>query len=298
MSGVASSARLLEVASVDVLHWFRSPHPLLIRGERGTGKSVLARRVHAESGRAGDLVTLPMSHLPEAQQVVVMTGATRGAYPGLDRERKGAFARAHRGTLLLDELGLASLEAQGTLLPILDTGRLTPLAANCELVVDVRVIGATNADLEWQVERGTFLQDLLDRFGYFQINLLALRDRRGDILPSVASHLEAASATFGRAAPALSPSLKRALLKAPWRGNLRQVQNVARYLAVNAGATASVGDLPRQFLAECGLEDGGPEPLSERARRVLADCLGNKAEAARHLRISRGHLYRVLKQER
>lgn len=277
--------------------WATLGYPLLFRGERGTGKTEFASRIHAASGRPGRFVDASMAHISRGLEVAELLGHCRGAFTTAIADREGLFARAHRGTLLLDELGRASLEAQGAMLGFLDHGRVTPVGGSRELVLETRVIAATNADLEALVSAGTFLADLLDRFGYYVITLAPLRECRGEILPLGARFLDRECAAIGRSdAPRLSPAVQRVMLKAPWPGNVRDLLKVAQYLAGNAGELAELGDLPAGFLATIGLAGGSQvEPLAVRARRAVEDCGGNKSEAARQLGVSRGHLHRVLK---
>jgi len=272
-------------------------YPLLLRGERGTGKTEFASRVHAASGRPGRFVDASMAHTVRGLEVAELLGHCRGAFTSAIADREGAFERAHRGTLLLDELGRASLEAQGAMLGFLDHGRVTRVGGLCELVLDVRVIGATNADLETMVAAGTFLADLVDRFGYYVITLPPLRERRGEILPLAAELLDRECMAIGRSVPPrLAPAVLRAMLKAPWRGNVRDLVKLSQYLAGNAGDAAGLDDLPADFLASIGMTGGNQaEPLAVRARRAVEDCGGNKSEAARRLGVSRAHLHRVLK---
>lgn len=289
-------------ADVDLLkgpwvRWAALRYPVLIRGERGTGKSMLAERLHRASGRSGALVSRSLAAIPKGLEVAELLGHCKGAFTTAVADRDGVLTQSNRGTAFLDELGRATVEAQATLLGFLDRGRLTPVGGARELVLDVRLIAATNADLEAMVTAGNFLADLLDRFGYYVIVTKPLRERRGEILPLARQFLETESAAVGRpTSPILSAPVQRLLLKAPWPGNVRDLVKLCEYLVGNAGDNAGVEDLPPGFLATVGVTaEPTAEPLASRARRVLAECGGNKTEAARRLGKSRGHFYRILK---
>lgn len=277
--------------------WARLPYPILIRGERGTGKTRLAARMHFLSERRGILVDGSFAHMAEGRAVADLLGHRKGSYTGAYCDRAGLIERADRGTLFLDELGRASLEAQTTMLGFLDHRQITRLGASEEKRLDVRLIAATNAELEGMVSTGAFLADLLDRLGDYRITLAPLRERRGQILPLAHEFLKREAVLIGRAAPPLlAPGLRRALLKAPWPGNIRELVKVCEYLVGNASDEADVQDLPPRFLATLGLTASlSSEPLGVRAQRAIQECGGNKAEAARVVGISRAHLYRVLR---
>ena len=280
-------------------HWASLQYPILVCGERGTGKTELAARLHKASGRSGPFVTGSLAQVPKGMEVPELLGHSRGAFTSAVADRKGLFERAHGGTAFLDELGRASPEAQSALLGFLDHGRLTRVGGVRELILDVRLIAATNADLEAMVTEGTFLADLLDRFGYYVITLKPIRERREQILPLARSLLERESRAVGRdSSPLLSAEVQRLMVRAPWPGNLRDLVKLCEYLAGTAGDEVGVASLPPRFLATLGIETDAPEePLAVRARRMLDVCGGNKTEAARRLRTSRQHLHRVLKGE-
>lgn len=160
------------------VRWAQLRYPILIRGERGTGKSTLASQLHQASGRSGALVQRSLDAIPKGLEVAELVGHCKGAFTTALSDHDGILTQAHRGTAFLDELGRASLEAQSALLGLLDRGRLTPVGGVREVIVDVRVIAATNADLETMVEDGSFLADLLDRFGFYVIVMKPLRDRQ------------------------------------------------------------------------------------------------------------------------
>lgn len=275
--------------------WAGLPYPVLILGESGTGKTALALRMHVQSGRRGAFVDFSMAQVAANMEVAELCGYRRGAFTGADQPFEGIFEQAHLGTAFLDELGLTSLTAQGVLLKILDTKSVRRIGENRVRRVDFRLIAATNADLGGMTRDRAFLAELVARFGFYVITLPPLRARRADILPLAMRFLEVESARCRRLElPRLSSAVVRILMRAPWPGNIRDLENVCAYLVGNAPAEARVADLPPAFLATLGMDPSrAAEPLAERARRLVTET-GSKAEAARRLRISRGHLYRVL----
>lgn len=276
--------------------WAATRHAILLRGERGTGKTVLAEWIHCASGRTGRFVSLSLAQLSDGLEGDDLRGHVRGAFTGAEGSHKGAFEQAHGGTLLLDELGRSSLRTQGVLLRQLEVGRVLPQGGERDIPVDVRVIAATNSDLEAMVAAGSFLADLVDRFGYYEIRMPPLRERRGDILPMLKLFLERECADAGRPAPRISAEVARVFLKAPWPDNVRGLVKMAEYLAISDSAEIGIADLPAVFLERIGLRsDSRHESLHDRALRALAKSGGNKTETARRLSISRGHLYRVLR---
>ena len=236
--------------------------------------------------------------IPKGLEVAELLGHCRGAFTTAVADHDGILTQSNRGTAFLDELGRATLEAQAALLGFLERGRLTPVGGRRELTLDVRVIAATNADLEALVDAERFLADLRDRFGYYVIYTTPLRDRRGDIISLCLQYLQKESAAIHRpTVPTLTSAVRRLLLEAPWPGNVRDLVKVCEYLVGNARDQVEVDDLPPSFLKTLGLRaDRTADSIGVRARRVVEECGGNKTEAARRLGKSRAHLYRILNQ--
>ena len=202
--------------------------PVLVVGERGTGKELIAQRLHRLSNRWGEpLITLNCAALPETLIEAELFGHEAGAFTGATRARAGRFEEADKGTLFLDELGTLSMGAQERLLRVIEYGEVTRIGSSRPLYVDVRIVGATNEDLPRMAEMGRFRADLLDRLSFEVITLPPLRVREGDIAVlaeyfgrRMATELEWA------AWPGFTEAAMVALEEYPWPGNVRELRNV------------------------------------------------------------------------
>ncbi|MBV8200786.1 MAG: sigma-54-dependent Fis family transcriptional regulator [Acidobacteria bacterium] len=258
--------------------------PVLLRGESGTGKELAARALHEGSPRArGPFLAVNLAAVPPALAAAELFGAARGAFTGADRARAGYFQLAAGGTLLLDEIGEASAEIQGLLLRALDSREIQEVGGGAPRRIDVRVITATDADLEAAAVGGRFRAPLLHRLAGYEIRLPALRQRRDDIgrllLHFLRQELEALGAAArlrpggGGGEPAADQPWMPAALVArladfDWPGNVRQLRNVARHLAIAGHAAATVTwdrQLERLLHDPRGAPLPGTSPLSEPA---------------------------------
>ncbi len=287
----------------------RSGVRVLLLGETGTGKEVLARFIHRESVRhRGPFVPLNCAALPETLVESELFGHRRGAFTGALREHPGLFVAADGGTLLLDEVGEMRAPLQARLLRALEEGRVRPLGGLAGRAVDVRVIAATHRDLASEVEAGRFRRDLYYRLAVFPIRLPPLRERRED-LPALVDELLARHAVReGLPPPAIRPEALDALLAHTWPGNVRELDNaLARALALlDPGEPLGPEHLPDSVLgAEGGLAEAGPRgPLREELARVEAVLIrralrahgGRRAETARALGLSREGLWKKLRR--
>jgi two-component system nitrogen regulation response regulator GlnG len=218
--------------------------PVLLRGETGTGKELVARALHDASPRAArPYLALNMAAVPATLAAAELFGAARGAYTGAERAREGYFSRAHGGTLFLDEIGETPAEVQSLLLRALETGEIQPVGAGDPRSVDVRLIAATDSDLETAVAEGRFRAPLLHRLAGYQIHLPPLRQRREDIGRLFLAFLRGELERLGelhRLSPAAEPEHRPwipaalvALLAAyDWPGNVRQLRNVVGQLVI------------------------------------------------------------------
>ena len=276
-----------------------TPYPILIQGERGTGKTMLAAYLHALSGRRGGFVKESAASLSDEMGHALLAGHARGAFTGATDNRQGLIEAAHLGTFFLDEIGAASPRVQQVLLQLLDDGTLLRVGEVRLRPVDTRLIAATNSDLVQMVAAGTFRPDLRDRFGFLTIDLPPLRQRKEDILPMARRFLQQ-DAAVARIAPipALSEEVECLFLEAEWLGNIRELKSVCRYAVLHAHPERAVGltELPPAFVEPLGhtRRDLFTHSLAQRAADLLEETGGNKAEAARQLGISRRHLYRLL----
>ncbi len=230
--------------------------PVLLRGESGTGKELVAAALHrASSRRDRPFLALNMGALPASLAAAELFGAARGAYTGAEHARRGAFRSAHGGTLFLDEIGETPQEVQPLLLRALESGEIQPLGSEETARVDVRVLAATDADLEQAIAAGRFRAPLLHRLGGYAIRLPALRERRDDIGRLFFHFLREELAVVkeerrltdsGPEAQPWPPAAWIArLAAAPWPGNVRQLRNVARSLAIDSRGAAEAGTDPQ-----------------------------------------------------
>jgi len=199
---------------------------LLLRGESGTGKGVFARFLHASSQRRDQpFVTVSCPTLTDELLASELFGHARGSFTGALRDRPGKIEAAEKGTLFLDEISEISISVQSRLLRFLQEKQFERLGENRVRHADVRIIAATNRDLEAAVKAGTFREDLLFRINVVEIRLPPLRERREDIIPLAQRFIGFFAHQLGRHSPDLSPRAKEALLAHPWPGNLRELRN-------------------------------------------------------------------------
>lgn len=286
--------------------------PVLLVGESGVGKEVVAARIHARSSRRDrPFVCVNMAALPEGMVESELFGSVRGAFTDAKVDRPGHLASAEGGTLLLDELGELGAASQPKLLRVLEARRYYPLGSQRERVADVRIVSATNRDPDKMVERGDLRLDLFYRLGCI-IRIPPLRERVDEILPLAEAFLRTFAAQFGRPPCALSSDAAAALLRYPWPGNVRQLRNVVeRAVMLTDGDVvhADVLELPASTKPSQPLR-AIPPPLplhaargrvadaveEEQIARALVATRGSRARAARLLGISRSTLYNKLKR--
>lgn len=271
--------------------------PILIEGESGTGKSILARWIHERSPRAGHpFEQVLLSALDDALAGSDLFGHVVGAFTDARTHRVGAFASSHRGSLFLDEIGKASLVVQRKLLHAVEYGLIRPLGADRDVRVDVRVICASNIALGELVASGTFLSDLHARLETFSVELPPLRSRRADIPLLVQAYLAHHAPLCGYPAdpPTVDPALMVALQGARWPHNLRQLHATIRRLLIEAEGAPVVGlDHCRGTLAYLKAESrNGDGPNHAEIAAAMARANNNASLAARLLGIDRTTLYR------
>lgn len=276
---------------------------VLLVGETGVGKDVVARLIHEMSSRRdGPYLAINCATLPDELLDSELFGHLKGAFTGATAARDGLFQRADTGTLFLDEIGEIGAKLQAKLLRVLENGELRPVGGDAVARVDVRVIAATNRNLEEMVREGAFRQDLFYRLQVLPIHIPPLRERREDILPLVEDFLHGLRERLGDPALDFTPAARKKLMLFDWPGNIRQLQNVIeRSFALHRGPVLDAGAVA---LTDPGPAEGAAlpltTPLSEvelwHVQRVLATCDGNQVMAARILGISRSTLRRKLAQ--
>ena len=223
---------------------------VLISGESGTGKDLVARAIHVKSGVRGRLVAINCAAIPEQLLESELFGHTRGAYTGAVVERKGLMVQGHRGTLFLDEVSELPLTSQAKLLRALQDGEVTPLGSDNSVRVGLRVIAATNQDLEALVTSGRFREDLYYRLNVVRIHIAPLRDRPEDIAPLANYVLDTISRETRRTLE-LHPLALRWLTRQPWPGNVREMENtIQRTAAECADGTLLIEDFTQEWPRE------------------------------------------------
>jgi transcriptional regulator with PAS, ATPase and Fis domain len=212
----------------------RSSAKVLILGETGVGKEVVARSIHEESARRGRaFVAVNCSGIPETLLESELFGHVRGSFTGAYRDKPGVIRQAHGGTLFLDELGEMSPRMQAVLLRFTESGEMHPVGADTPAPPsDVRLITATNRDLRAQIECGTFRQDLYYRLNVIEIRVLPLRDRPDDVTVLLRHYLDRAAEMHNTTRPELTATAEAALVEYSWPGNVRELKNIAERLAL------------------------------------------------------------------
>ena len=283
--------------------------PVLIYGESGTGKELVAEAIHKLSPRRnGPFVPVNCSAIPDTLIESELFGYERGAFTGAIKEKKGRFELAHGGTIFLDEIGDISPLMQAKLLRVVQTGVVERLGSTKSIKVDVRIISATNKDLEQEMQEGRFREDLFYRISVIPIKLPPLRDRKGDIPLIIRKFLKDISDSFSIKISHISNPALNALVNYPWPGNVRELQNVIQYAMVQAQADGrdyiELSDLPEKIFSHRRIDLKPPSPEDKSAinieliNEVLKSTGGNKAKAAKLLGISRATLYRLLNKKR
>ncbi len=225
--------------------------PVLIQGETGSGKEVVASEIHRRSDRKNKrFLAVNCAAIPNTLIESTLFGHVRGAFTGAHKSSPGVFEQANKGTVFLDEIGELAMPAQAALLRVLETKRLVRIGGTYETEVDIRVIAASHCDLESMVEQGTFRRDLLYRLNTLVVQVPPLRDRVDDIGPLVALFLRQISEEWGRPNVKLHPAALDAMLRYRWPGNVRQLRNVVeRAIVVCPGDTIHLTDLPDTVLS-------------------------------------------------
>jgi len=284
---------------------------VLIQGETGTGKELVAQAIHQNSPRRNNpFVALNCAALSENILESELFGHVKGAFTDASSDRVGKFEYANGGTMFLDEVGDMPLVTQIKLLRVLENGEITRVGSNEPIKVNVRILSATNRDLEEAIENGTFRRDLYHRLKVVTIRLPPLRERREDIPILINHFIKLLSKRHGKQIKAISPAARRKLLAHDWPGNVRQLRNVIEsMIVVDYDGVLDTDDLPEE-LADAGQPQAQSptaslaslvgKPLEEIERLFIAETLrvtgGNREQAARMLGIGERTLYRKIKE--
>jgi two-component system nitrogen regulation response regulator NtrX len=309
MVGESAAIRALRA---DIAQAAPSNGRVLIFGENGTGKELVARNIHARSLRAaGPFVEVNCAAIPEELIESELFGHTREAFTGALTAKKGKFELADGGTLFLDEVGDMTLKTQAKVLRVLQEQKVEPVGSSSSVTVDVRVIAATNKNVEEEIRKGSFREDLFFRLNVIPFQVPPLRDRREDI-PLLARHFIAElSAEYGKRAKELSSEALDLLVSLPWPGNVRELRNIIERLVImTPGDRIEARHLPAPLLGGVAVAgDGGGEGLADFPSLAAAredferryiwkkyqDCGGNMSRTAEALQVERSNLYRKMK---
>lgn len=276
---------------------------VLIRGETGTGKELVARGIHAHSSRAGKpFIVVDCAALRDTLLESQLFGHVRGAFTGADCNTLGALRSADGGTLFLDELGELDLIAQAKLLRCLQEQAVIPLGASRSIFINIRVLAATHRDLEQMIHAGRFREDLYFRINVLTVRLTPLRERRDDIPPLLEHFAQSIARRYGEPAVQFNAAAMAALMEYPWPGNVRELANVAEYAAATAErGRAGLEHLPAYFL-HAQVCTSTPAiirliPLDQAMRELvvlaLHDTCGHAGRAAALLHVERRRFYRL-----
>jgi DNA-binding NtrC family response regulator len=283
----------------------RTPATVLITGESGTGKSLVARGIHAASGRSGRFVEVACGSLAESLLESELFGHVAGAFTGATADRPGKFLQADGGTIFLDEIATASPAMQVKLLRVLQEMEFEPVGGGRTHAVDARVILATNEDLSGLVAAGRFREDLFWRVNVVTIEMPPLRDRGSDILPLAEHFLKLAASRADRDVSGFTPAAREALQRHVWPGNIRELQHaVERGVFLGRESLVGAGDLPSavRSASQSGGHSSSPlkEALAAPERQLILDTLERSGwrrdVAARTLGINRTTLYKKFKR--
>lgn len=280
---------------------------VLILGESGTGKELVARALHRRSRRAeAPFIAVSCAALPATLLESELFGHVQGAFTDARQERTGLFLQASGGTLFLDEVGEMPAEVQAKLLRALQERKLRPVGGSQEVAFDARVIAATHRDLEAEIQRGSFRQDLYYRINVLRVELPPLRSRGRDVLLLAQSFLRRAAERGKKHIVGLSAEAAHRLLRYDWPGNVRELENcIEAAVALSSREQIDVDDLPEPVRREqpraLVVQTADPEDLPSLAeverryvQKVLAAVGGNKSAAAKILGFDRRTLYRKL----
>ena len=273
---VGASAAILALQE-EIHYASRCDAKVLITGESGAGKEIVARLIHdASLRRRSPLVTVNCAALTETLLETELFGHVRGSFTGAYRDRLGVFEQAHRGTVFMDEIGETSPRMQGLLLRFLETGEIQRVGSDqVQTRVDVRVIAATNRNLIENVAAKTFREDLYYRLNVIHLRVPALRERKEDVAPLLTHFLESFARQYGVETPRISPAALETLVEHPWPGNVRELKNVVERIVIrHQSGEVDRADLPLEVLRSLPAAPVAvPVPAVPKAARPVSETL-------------------------
>ena len=274
---------------------------VLITGENGTGKDVLAREIHAQSlRREGPMVAVDVGSLTETLFESELFGHVKGAFTDARADHAGKFEQADGGTLFLDEIGNIPLHLQAKLLRVIQNRAVVRVGGTVEKPVDIRLVCATNVDLEQRVREGRFREDLFYRINTIRLELPPLRERRDDIVPLAERFIAAFAEKYHRPVSGLDEAAADALKACRWNGNIRELQNLVEKAVILAeGHTLTSADILKDLAKQPGMiqrRQAGEENEERLVRDAMERADWNISAAARILGVSRPTLYAKLKK--
>jgi len=277
---------------------------VLLLGETGTGKEVFAQAIHYGSKRTGKpFIALNVSAFGKELLESELFGHKAGSFTSAIKDKKGLIEEANQGTLFLDEIGEMNVDLQAKLLRVLETSEFIKVGDTRPTRVNVRIIAATNRDLQKEVNEGNFRDDLFYRLNVFTIGLPALRDRKKDIPALAEFYLRFYSGKGNKRIDGMSKEFLERLQQREWKGNIRELRNVIeRAVILSDGPELTVGDLPADMQSGGARAQGGPSSFDlasvekQHIQHVLNHTRGNKTEAARLLNIGLTTLYRKIEE--
>jgi len=307
MDLVAESS-VMNVILDDAVRVASTDATVLLTGESGSGKEILAEVVHRMSTRAKKkIMTVNCAAIPETLIESELFGHKKGSFTGADRDKEGRFQAAEGGTLFLDEIGELPPPAQAKLLRVLQDGKVTPVGGTSEIETNVRIIAATNKDLEDEVEKGNFREDLFYRISVFPIRIPPLRERKIDIPPLAGLFLNRFASRHSKDIKGFTPRVLANLLSHDWPGNVRELMNVIeRAIILSRYEYLDVGDFPG--ISIDGVDSAGETTHGVQAgitlremekiliEKTLTDNESNRTHAARILGITRKTLLAKIRE--
>ena len=301
---MVGKSRVLEQIRGEIAKVAKTDAKVLVTGESGAGKELIARAIHRQSARArGPFEKLNCAALPKDLVESELFGYEKGAFTGAMQMKRGRLEAADLGTLFLDEVGDMSLDTQAKFLRAIETGEIERLGSTKTISVDARIVAATNKDLNEEIKEGRFREDLFYRLNVVPIHIPPLRARREDIPLLVQHFADRIGAEHGRGRRAITPEAMKLLTEYSWPGNIRELKNLIERLLIMSDAD-SIGpdDVEDALPPDTG--DGPPSEIKaarDKAERdaihgMLRECQWNVSEAARRLGMDRGYLHRKIKR--